>query len=179
MEISRLASILNDKIKEYIDEVAPTIKNSNLGYLIEKDDKVYIYNLEVAEAEEFPVYKCVGGETPPTEGCGKLFSDQSVANQFSFRRKYPEGAREVLRILEKKEALDNRPIGKDRIIEETDQGYQSASQWLNYLESHEVIEHTQRGYTFHKENMKPMVCPHCGGTDFDEINSMEEWRERV
>lgn len=170
---------LQKGIKKYIEDVAPEIVNSNMSYLVEGEDKLYIYNLEVAEVGEFPIWMCNGGDTSPTNGCGKLFSQGSVANQYSFRRKYPKDCREVLRVLEKKEALDNRPIGKDRMVEELreDIGAESVRHWLNFLEHREVVEQTQRGYTFHKENMKPLVCPFCGGTDFRKYASEEEFKE--
>jgi hypothetical protein len=115
-ELSRLYSFLEEAVKKYIQEVRPEILNGSSPYLIEhpeQEDQVMVYNLEVAKVEDFPVYQCIGGDTPPTHGCGKLISDAMLENQDCY-------------------------IAED----------------------------------------KPLRCPHCGGTDFREIKSLEEWRKK-
>lgn len=114
MERLRLHKILEEKVKEYVKETKPIIKDSMLSYIFEHpedNDRIMVYNIEVAEAEEFPVWICRGGDTPPTRGCTKLFTDQTLME------------------------LDGN----------------------------------------HKE--KPRRCDFCGGTEFQKIESLEEWRE--
>jgi hypothetical protein len=117
MELTRLHKQLVEGVKDYIDAVKPTIKNSNLGYLITHNDKTWVYNLQVAEVDSFPVWKCVGGNTPPKAGCGYLLSQNMLIK-----------------------------------------GYDKENNEFKYRD-------------------EPVRCPFCDGTEFQEYESVEEWRE--
>lgn len=77
MERSRLNSILEGTIKEYIDEVAPEIGNSILSYVFEKDGSAYFYNLQVAKVDQFPLWICMGGHKVPKDGCRMIHEKES------------------------------------------------------------------------------------------------------
>lgn len=82
----RFNQILEDAIIKYINEVDPEILNSIHSYLIENqvDDKVYLYNLQVAQVEDFPVWVCAGGGKIPKNGCRMI----QCQNSFDGDRPY-------------------------------------------------------------------------------------------
>lgn len=73
--------ILRKAIKKYITEVDPEIENSMMSYMMEehKDGKTYLYNLQVSQVDEFPIWMCKGGSKPPKNGCGMLYCRNSTA----------------------------------------------------------------------------------------------------
>jgi len=117
MELTRLHKRLVNGVKDYIDAVKPTIKNSNIGHLIQHNDKTWVYNVQVAEVDSFPIWKCVGGSTPPKAGCGYLLSQNMLIK-----------------------------------------GYDEDNCEFKYRD-------------------EPVRCPFCGGTEFHEYESVEDWRE--
>lgn len=178
---ARFHEILYKSIKAYIREVKAEIANSIIGFIVEEDDELYIYNLEVSKIDSFPIYECAGGETSPTNGCHKLFTDTSIASQHSFKRKYPKDCQILAEELDRLHALNKLPMGKEKLIDEVTEDREiyrnGVRSWLRYLKDKNVVTQDNQGYHYHPNQISLIVCPFCGGTEFNKYESREEYEE--